>query len=1218
MSRIRTAARLPLLFALVAWLAACSDSDDPADDAGTDVGADADAGTEDADTGDAADEDVADAADADSGGTDGGDAADGGDTTDAGDTADAGDTTDAGPAPAPVFTIRAPADGAVVAPGAIIALATSDERIERVVVTASDVELAQGDVADGAAVLELDLAGLVDGPTTLTATGLDGASETLATASVAIDVWASPPSQAVISATSGGALMTESGVVVTFAPGALAADEEISATDMELMFDPGAIPAGATPLVAIDLRSATDPRGEFELEIPATISYPLPETEKENLGAESGSYDNLAVGQGPDGPFAYQVSSVAVVGGRAVSGFQPAPRVDRVENLTAPGEPLRPYDLARIVGADMSDLPGDLVVRVGTQTVEPGVSADNTEAYFLVPPGTEGASVQVQAINTLFQYVGSTEVEIVARDEEPLSAAEADELIEALFGMIDTHLARYATERVEGDDVRLQNADARLAELNAFDHSYEAMRLEYAELRTDVLAFTEAERIAFAEPLRTLPRNLEILAGGGGVEMISQLDICLSLMIFRGMFSYWSFALNFAPGGWAKTAAGQALKLGNQSADAGIASSGCSDLARGRGIDGHECDLLVRWEPDPEMPDEPPPAGANRITGNVWGVGTRTAAQLGIPGLGDDLEMPVIIPIDEVYLIWESLSGGRVGTGFLSSDGGVFQISGVTPDTAGTLFATMPDGGETYEFPVTTAPEGETISVPVYVPLPPYEETGDLNLASGFIYTLGAAAGLSADQGQLVRAFDADSDNDVDAWFAAGFEVVDAVSGVFSFLARATSPETYESSGLTVPISALAGLPQWPVPADIDGDGALDLVGPTGVFDGIGAVLLTEGSSSGTAYRPLTFGAAGTACGRASGFAFGDFDGDGDPDIVVVSTPAPTSTAADRETVDGTICLASNDGTGAFEAGAGEPVSVFALDFPEVGLVGDYDADGALDAVLIGQSIVLWGDGDGTFTVGDLPEECVAPILSTGVYQSRGALLDVDQDGDLDVSTPRVETFNADNSLLIKPACTLRNDGGRVFSAVIEAEIDAVEEAECSFGCDTRRVADLDNDGWPDLVLIERGSSVSVVRGGAAGWEVVQQNVYGSAAILDMWFVDVDDDARVDVFVGAGAGTANRVGRNIIAGGNGVSVQGRDVNGAPFGAGARYLVDLNDTDFGAGARVVAYDAAPHAVTMGIGDATRVDVRVVVPRAGGDLVLQQNDVEAGETVTLTLP
>jgi len=186
--------------------------------------------------------------------------------------------------------------------------------------------------------------------------------------------------------------------------------------------------------------------------------------------------------------------------------------------------------------------------------------------------------------------------------------------------------------------------------------------------------------------------------------------------------------------------------------------------------------------------------------------------------------------------------------------------------------------------------------------------------------------------------------------------------------------------------------------ADVNGDGAIDVVAPVPSCSCV-AVLLGNVSST-TGKGDGTFGAeTDYPIGTGPTYvAIGDLNGDGFPDLAVT---------IDDTSVTGTmgIVVALNNGaagssTNVFGApSAVYPTSlqstIFYLPFPHYVKIGDINGDGVPDLVYTNLSYgtigTLYGNGDGTF---GSPTE-----FPTASYSPAVALADVNNDGALDAVT---------------------------------------------------------------------------------------------------------------------------------------------------------------------------------------------------------------------------
>jgi len=221
--------------------------------------------------------------------------------------------------------------------------------------------------------------------------------------------------------------------------------------------------------------------------------------------------------------------------------------------------------------------------------------------------------------------------------------------------------------------------------------------------------------------------------------------------------------------------------------------------------------------------------------------------------------------------------------------------------------------------------------------------------------------------------------------------------------------------------------------ADLDGDSDIDVFDANS-RDSDGQVLLNNGAGV------LTANSQGFSLSKNADVALADVDSDGDLDAFLA-------------VVNGRDRLLLNDGAGNF-VDSGQSLSP--LKSTAV-VMGDVDGDGDMDAVigsapnLTSTSFVWLNDGSGSFSRGsqkfDLRQ--VADV----------ALVDIDDDGDLDVLT-------ADSELGTQPSRIWLNHGNGVFTESLNTLGSA---AASSLG-----VADLDGDSDLDVVVLHSGEPATV------------------------------------------------------------------------------------------------------------------------------------------------
>jgi len=220
-------------------------------------------------------------------------------------------------------------------------------------------------------------------------------------------------------------------------------------------------------------------------------------------------------------------------------------------------------------------------------------------------------------------------------------------------------------------------------------------------------------------------------------------------------------------------------------------------------------------------------------------------------------------------------------------------------------------------------------------------------------------------------------------------------------------------------------------PADLDGDGDLDLV--VAAFDGDEATIVTNDDGVGGSWTKESF----SSLNGAYDVAVGDINCDGKMDFVVSGYYADLI----RINLNGDPWT-HNDITG--------------LDGPRGVALGDLDRDGDLDIVgaIRNDDHVLWfeNDGDGR---GWTEHSLDWGYLDDG---SEVQVVDIDLDGDLDILATG---FGGDGVYLWYNL----DDANTWQLKYIEYELDAPWQA---------LAADLDDDGMPDLVLTAAGETDSL------------------------------------------------------------------------------------------------------------------------------------------------
>ena len=293
--------------------------------------------------------------------------------------------------------------------------------------------------------------------------------------------------------------------------------------------------------------------------------------------------------------------------------------------------------------------------------------------------------------------------------------------------------------------------------------------------------------------------------------------------------------------------------------------------------------------------------------------------------------------------------------------------------------------------------------------------------------------------------------------------------------------------------ASLAGYGAWA--ADIEMDGDLDIV--HGPLDEAPWVLRNNADGTFRAVRPFP------DVSGLRGFGWGDLDVDGDPDAVLLDAA-------------GGVHPLENLQAGRFGAWpvweTAQPVVALSL--------GDLNADGTLDVVTLNAAGEVWRTSwnDGTWDRERVAEWAVAP-QDAAPGSRRLLLADLDNNGGLDLlgSGPAgTRAWLADERSVLHDIALEEPAAAEVFG-----------------------VADLNADGWLDLVGVEGGAPVRFLGRGSAGygWQQIRPRAHVAAG-----------DQRINAF-GVGGEIEARAG---------LLVQKQVLTGAPvhFGLGEQPRIDV--------------------------------------------------------------
>ena len=315
---------------------------------------------------------------------------------------------------------------------------------------------------------------------------------------------------------------------------------------------------------------------------------------------------------------------------------------------------------------------------------------------------------------------------------------------------------------------------------------------------------------------------------------------------------------------------------------------------------------------------------------------------------------------------------------------------------------------------------------------------------------------------------------------------------------------------------------------DVNGDGKLDIVAADWCISNTvpcpsGAVAVLLGKGDGTFGAPTTYGSGGV---YATDVAIGDLNSDGKADIVVVNC----GNAANNHCIGagGNAGILIGNGDGTFQSVKSIPLGGGGFGAIAVA-IADINADGKLDVIVAGDCTsggcggVLLGNGDGTFQ----PEIAFG---SGGLIAFSLAIGDVNRDGKLDAvignqcATQACQTSTVGVSL---------GNGDGTFQAAVAYDSGGIYP-------DGVAIADISGDGIPDLVIANSSTSTIINQGdvgvliGIGDRNGTFQTVvaypaseFGAAAIK---VADMDGDGKPDVVVvncSAVSGNCNGGGGNV-------------------------------------------------------------------------------------------
>src|SRR5215831_6356775 len=357
--------------------------------------------------------------------------------------------------------------------------------------------------------------------------------------------------------------------------------------------------------------------------------------------------------------------------------------------------------------------------------------------------------------------------------------------------------------------------------------------------------------------------------------------------------------------------------------------------------------------------------------------------------------------------------------------------------------------------------------------------------------------------------------------------------------------------------------------ADLNGDGKLDIVASDWCINNTvpcpsGAVTVLLGNGDGTFRGRTTYSSGGV---YGTDVAIGDLNGDGWPDIVVVNC----GNAANNHCIGagGNAGILFGIGGGTFQPAVSIPLGGGGFGAIAVA-IADINADGNLDVIVAGDCTsggcggVLLGNGDGTFqqeiafdsagliafslAIGDvngdgkldavIGNQCASPacqastvgvsigngdgtFLTPNVYDSGGiypdgvAIADLNGDGKADLAVANSSTSTTINQ---GDVGVLIGNGDGTFQTV-------VPYSASEFGAAAIKVADMNGDGIPDVVVVNCSAISGNCNGGGGNVGVLLGNGDGTLKPVDTFppggntpfavgVADLNGDSKPDIVVG--------------------------------------------------------------------------------------------------------
>jgi hypothetical protein len=281
---------------------------------------------------------------------------------------------------------------------------------------------------------------------------------------------------------------------------------------------------------------------------------------------------------------------------------------------------------------------------------------------------------------------------------------------------------------------------------------------------------------------------------------------------------------------------------------------------------------------------------------------------------------------------------------------------------------------------------------------------------------------------------------------------------------------------------------------DVDGDGAVDIYGPSGnggthvLFINDGGGIFTDEADVRLPGAPFTQGAAAR---------MGDVDNDGDLDIFAADAYASNGPPFGH--------LYINDGLGMFTEAVGAiPEAIAGSDIDDVEFFDadrDFDLDIMVNAHNGGIGALWLNDGTGAFAAGGT----LAPPGNSGNHYN-AAPCDVDGDGDLDLWVDNIGGGYTEQLQI--------NDGSGNFTDETAARVSG------NPGADDNGVvcADIDGDGDLDGVVVSLSGPERFLENDGDGNFTYVAGIFPPPGDCSLWgeFGDLNGDDRLDLVTGQG------------------------------------------------------------------------------------------------------